>query len=667
MIYCKNNTPASSFTSFSLLACVCLFFATNSWGQNAEEKAKIISQYDLEKLEQLRSKFEVAHLNNVKKAQELAKVNNWPLEIQLENGGFSQLVGVRDDLTPIYYTDENDGAALTARTNELYPGGSLGLNLTGDGMTISVWEVGAVRPTHQLFEGRVTSVQGGNLSDHASHVSGTIAGSGAFQNGAAQGMAYEAEVRVFSASGDEAEVISEAASGNLISSHSYGISAVGSSSAYLGKYDGNARDYDEIMYNAPYYLGVFSAGNDRNDGINATGYDLLTDMSCSKNGVTVAAVGQVSNYINPNSVNMSSFSSWGPTDDGRIKPDISAKGVSLYSAYSSSNTSYGTMSGTSMSTPSVSGTMLLLQQHYNETHGQFMLSSTLRGLVCHTADEAGANDGPDYSYGWGLINAKRAAETITNNGGSSRIEEIELNQGDTYSIEVGASGLEPLMASITWTDPKASVGPNIVNDRTPKLINDLDIRIYKNDSTYYPWKLDPDNPSDAAINSDNLVDNIEKIEIDSSYGAYQIEISHKGNLYSGTQRVSLIITGLVEEDCNGDGGGAAIVDSCGICSGGNTEIDQILATEDCQSSDLLELIFYPNPTQGELLIETSETAYAPFKVTITNMLGQVVYFSEIDLQHSPTSLNLNSLSAGSYSILLENDQHTFQERIVIQE
>lgn len=59
---------------------------------------------------------------------------------------------------------------------------------------------------------------------------------------------------------------------------------------------------------------------------------------------------------------MSSFSSWGPTDDGRIKPDIVADGVSVFSTTATHDSSYGYKSGTSMATPNAAGSLLLLQE-----------------------------------------------------------------------------------------------------------------------------------------------------------------------------------------------------------------------------------------------------------------------------------------------------------------
>ena len=90
------------------------------------------------------------------------------------------------------------------------------------------------------------------------------------------------------------------------------------------------------------------------------------------------------------------FSSRGPCPDGRIKPDVSAPGVDLYSCYDSSNTSYGYMSGTSMATPSTTGSCGLVVSYYRRLNaGKDMRAATLKGLVINTADEAGPADGPD--------------------------------------------------------------------------------------------------------------------------------------------------------------------------------------------------------------------------------------------------------------------------------
>src|SRR5262249_32640354 len=138
-------------------------------------------------------------------------------------------------------------------------------------------------------------------------------------------------------------------------------------------------------------------------------FDCLASYTCAKNILTVGAVTKINNNDNLNNgwtqvsdVQLASFSGCGPTDDGRIKPDVVGCGVFIFSSISDSAKAYGYLSGTSMATPNVSGSLLLVQQHFNNLKGRFMRSSTLKGLAIHTADEAG-NAGPDYSFGWGLI------------------------------------------------------------------------------------------------------------------------------------------------------------------------------------------------------------------------------------------------------------------------
>src|SRR5690606_21953592 len=134
----------------------------------------------------------------------------------------------------------------------------------------------------------------------------------------------------------------------------------------FGFYSSQSRTIDNIAFNAPYYTIVWAAGNDRSDtgdgtrpadGNGGTGYDCIGPEASAKNNITVGAVLKVSNYNGPSSVVMSNFSSWGPTDDGRIKPDLVGAGVSIYSTgvSSSGQDTYSFAQGTSMSAPNATG------------------------------------------------------------------------------------------------------------------------------------------------------------------------------------------------------------------------------------------------------------------------------------------------------------------------
>lgn len=523
--------------------------------QTPQERDQIIRNYDLQKLSQIEQQLDKEFKADKAEALSLAVIYGWQEQIQLENGGIAILIGVFEDGTPKYYQTHNEGAGITTRANRVYTGGSAGLDLNGENMIAGVWDGGKTRGTHNLLENRVTQMDDpSSFSDHATHVSGTMIGTGDVRNGGAKGMAPEAELIAFDFNFDEPEMTAAAANGLLVSNHSYGLRIENLPLWRLGYYDNSARNLDRITYNAPYYLPVCSAGNDRQSGVNTGdgGYDYLTDKGVSKNSIISAAVYQVLNYTGPSSVVMSSFSSWGPTDDGRVKPDISAKGVSTYSSTARSNNSYARYNGTSMASPSIAGSLILLQQHYNNTNGSYMLSSTLRGLALHTADEAGTHPGPDYRFGWGLLNVEKGAAVITNNGETSVIIEEQLAQDEVYTFSVQADGINDLVASITWTDPAGRLLPTGNNDvNTPVLVNDLDLRISDDGgNTFFPWKLNPASPGAQATNGDNIVDNIEKIEISNPNGEYIIRVSHKDFLANDLQAFSLIVTGIVREDFN---------------------------------------------------------------------------------------------------------------------
>ena len=432
----------------------------------------------------------------------------------------------------------------------------------------------------------------------------------------------------FNTGNDASEVLSAINNfGMLVSNHSYGVPPDGGSGPalptyILGKYTSTSRLWDQIQFNYPYYLSVWSAGNARGTAHNNQGdggYDLLTHHSVAKNSLVVAATFQVLNYLNASSVSIAPFSSWGPTDDGRIKPDIAAKGVSTRSALATSNASYGDMSGTSMASPSVAGGAILLQQHYNALNEEFMLASTLRGLIIHTADEASSPPGPDYRFGWGLMNVERAAQIISENGTISHIMELTLEDGKRYEITGTAVPGERLVASITWTDKQGNPVPGTVeDDDTPMLINDLDLRIIEEGGTVHmPWILDHFNFSAAATRGDNYRDNVEKVEIDGASGEYTIRVTHKGTLDAGQQVVSVIISGL-------------------------ENIDVTLGTP---SNTIVEAAIFPNPANNELNVQAMTTIS---NVEIMNVLGQSMGIHQVNSNNA--KLDISSLKSGAYFI-----------------
>lgn len=530
------------------------------------------------------------HLDSIRYTADWSKALELKLPLFMRNGtSFAQFMGFFENGMPHYYITDNREAARTSSTQKVHPSGGLGLSLTGENMVVGEWDGGAVRGTHQELTGRVIQIDGsGTNNNHATHVAGTIMASGV--QASAKGMAYKATLNAYDWSFDESEMDQAAKNGLFLSNHSYGTitgwydnktssrwewygdtSISATIDWKYGFYNEQARDWDVIANKYPNYLIVKSAGNDRGQKLptnikthyvfngslgrwvksgtvrNAAGpYDCISGAGVSKNVLTIGAVNAINNgWTKASDVAMSSFSGWGPTDDGRIKPDLVANGVQVYSSIASSNTAYDTYQGTSMAAPATTGSLLLLQEHYKNLFGTIMNASTLKGLAIHSADEAGTADGPDYKFGWGLLNTAKAALTISDTLGS-RIIVTQLNNDSKYEVVIYSDGTKPLWATLCWNDPAATPLTASLNPSNKRLINDLDLSIvYVTDSTEnMPWILDPANPDKAATKGDNTLDNVEKVEIKNpKAGFYKVIIKHKGNLSGNKQHFSMLISG----------------------------------------------------------------------------------------------------------------------------
>ena len=467
-----------------------------------------------------------------------------------------------------------------------------------------------------------------SVIDHSTHVAGTLAAKGV--TNAAKGMAFQSVVRAWDSRNDTGEMLGEAVTNAVrVSNHSYGRGCGWAGTVTLiitntnpwqtntypywggelalsetedfnfGFYEPVTATIDSDVYQTKYYLPVWAAANDRgpqgqgpttNAVTNACyylgqlvvvydahpydytvhgGYDLLPPQQVCKNGLTVGAVSNiVGGYSGSNSVAMSTFSSWGPTDDGRIKPDLVAAGVDIYSC--GTNNRYYVDSGTSMAAPAVAASLDLLVQRYGQLYGTNppMLASTIRALAIHTADEADG-PGPDYRFGWGLFNARSAALLIESNYASqalANIKEVRLTNGDSIEFPVVATNNKPLRVTICWTDPPGiPVSPSL-NPTNIMLVNDLDLRVVSPSGvTNSPWVLNPASVTNAATTGDNVRDNVERVDLPNpTSGIYTVRVTHKGNLVNNSnvisdQWVSIPISGNIPQPQPGLTIGAPLV------------------------------------------------------------------------------------------------------------
>ena len=564
------------------------------------------------------------HEKNLAEAKAWAKRNNINEIGTLPGGGKMGLVGLRNGI-PQFNVTHSAQAADTIAVDELWPGGSTGLALTGSGAVLGIWDGGDVLTSHLEFMSGATSrltdqdgVSPLGIDLHPTAVAGVMTASGSGV-GQAKGMAYSSQLWTYDWDDDlTTEMNSAYANGVRVSNHSYGkpagwggvydtngafihvwygdVAISANESHLFGLYREDAFTADDLVYGNETSLPAWSAGNERDDNAPApgttyftfsngstiqstanrpndyfqNGYDTLSDIAVAKNVLVVGAVNKiVGGYNGIASVVLAPFSSCGPTDDGRIKPDLVAAGVDLtapvrnpadpnhpgYYVFSTGNNaspSYAT--GTSFSAPAAAGAAgLLVELRQRLAPGKPLLASSLKALLIHTADEAGTT-GPDYRFGWGLINGAKAGNLLQadhNAGGKQHVAEVYLPNGDFIERVVTATGGVPLIVSICWTDPAGPIQPNVLDPTNPTLVNDLDIRVVGPAGTALPWILNPASPSTAATTGDNTRDNVEQIVVSNPApsASYTIRITHKGTLVDdtgnpGVQPVSLVVTGI---------------------------------------------------------------------------------------------------------------------------
>ena len=619
-----------------------------SWSQDRRSIDYIKSNSNIKELESLKIKFQDKFEAESLLISEFLK-NNSSYQKSFTIDGVLYDIYTIIDGKPVYRTTDNINSAKATKTNSLQVGGDLGLNLTGNGMYVGVWDGGSVLKTHVEFQNGSTTriITPDNLLSsthfHATHVAGTIAASGVDNN--AKGMATESIVLSYNWANDYSEVLSEINDKSLLlSNHSYGVPVLDENGNLnvpawvMGCYSSEAQQWDQLAYNAPYYLMVVSAGNSGADSYTGgmmEGFDKLTHEKNSKNNLVVANANPFLSPVNGAliSVVVNSTSSQGPSHHGRIKPDIAGDGTNVFSTYDDNNNSYGTASGTSMASPNLTGSLLLLQEYYHQLHDVYMRAATIKGLVCHTAFDAGAV-GPDPRFGYGLLDAKQSAETIAAASLAvplAVVDELVLNQGDVYSFEVFVDNPKKLKATISWTDVPGANKNNQLNSQTPVLVNDLDLRITKNEEVNYPWKLQLSDISAPSIKGDNIVDNVEKVEVDNASGTYTIQVSHKGNLVNGPQAYSLIVTG---------------VDSVTLS---NNSIDRNLIS------------VFPNPVNN--MLNVNSDAYTFKRYDVYDFQGRLVQSGVIQEQ-SDFQINVSPLSSGMYILNLVSDEGVYVEKIV---
>jgi hypothetical protein len=391
-------------------------------------------------------------------------------------------------------------------------------------VTIGEWDSGHVDSTHPDFAGRVVFGDVSPMSNHATWVAGVAIGDGtnSVANGGTpfqwRGMADQTRIVSYEwpNSINEMDIETRDAIDNhgaVISQNSWVFMAT------YGSYHQWSQNYDDIVtgkLGTPISV-VFAAGNDQQFVTGGYG-SIMAPGGTAKNTIAVGA-------INSDDDSMTFFSSWGPTDDGRTKPDLVAAGdevggdggiVTTHPGGGYTNGPPGfpnePVIGTSFAAPAVSGTAALIYEEYRATHRGFEpLPSTVKGTLIHTADDLG-NVGPDYQFGWGKVNAPRAIDLVREDAvGQKSILEGIINSPQAeiqnHRIQLPPGTIE-LKVTLVWDDEP---GNPLDNPLLPELVNNLDLTVQQGVATHFPWVLDPNNPANPAGTGVDNLNNVEQV------------------------------------------------------------------------------------------------------------------------------------------------------------
>ncbi len=543
---------------------------------------------------------------------------------------------------PVYYGNDNLGAARTVRADQLWQANVF--NLHGSNVVVGVFEEGQLRTTHNVFTGGGFATRAYNFEQgtsdfeavqHATGVAGTIGGyfpqpldTSGFpvpNRTNATGMARGARLERFStpatiqnmryyfgaqlanfSSGDRTGWIginSFFNSGPFIGDYPIwegNMSVSTNESPYFGSYNSLAERMDRMLSTNRVPLVVASAGNNRapdwmpasqpaphaiflgslpsgitpaaistnggfalvtnlvhdaNGGTN--GYDTLGGSSTAKNPLHVGSCAKNPDLTNAWTV--SPFSSFGPTDDGRIKPDLVAPGEAIVTASPTSDDWYQTVDGTSLSAPVVTGGLALVEELVKRLLGTnfYFNGATYKAVAIAGAKSFSNVPGPSYRYGHGVFDAAGSVTFVyaeSQNGRNSIIKELRFTQGKTAQFVAKATSSGTVTLTLVWNDPPAN---NYIfgamNRTNSMLVNDLDLVVVKGGVTNRAYVLNPFNPSAAATQGDNWRDNVEQVTVTNVTAGEEllVIVTHKGTLttdaYNNGQWASVVLNGARDE------------------------------------------------------------------------------------------------------------------------
>ena len=596
-------------------------------------------------------------------------------------GNFIRPNGVTPSGKPLYYEAYHGRSHRKAiKADIIGTGGRAGYNLNGAGIHIGVWDGGHVFAAHDEFTGgpdyygqslsiEISAADAADIWDsHPTSVTSIMVAKGLFHKdtyditGIAPGVA---KIYSYDWDDDLYEIFEQlqlrANPDFILSNHSYGYPLVDANneiipSEFIGNYSDWSALLDEFAYVYPTYLHVLAAGNDGRESYleqQVTGLDQLTGSTTAKNVLTVGSFSMNDTGTNKGATD---FSSAGPTNDFRIKPEVCGPGENLgVAAWAQDEPTatdlYRASSGTSFASPAVAGGVALLQQLHKKTFDSYMDGAAMKALLCHTADDItdwfGQDiTGPDVKTGYGAVNLEKAAMLIEKNEKETlTIHTFELDQGETETLYFQTTAVGGLLsATLSWYDPPAAFYASNT------LINDLDLRITQQDKSYLPWALPTTAQQAVAVLGDNTRDNLEKVVVsDLLGGRYKITVSHKDSL----QRIN-----QAGEFENTTQKGALVVTGPGIFSKSEQELDQF--------STVNNFLVAPIPAKENFTVSALNNNI-PFKsLKILSLNGkEVLSKTRTHFSLSSTTVPISVLTTGTYILGIETETGTIFRQIII--
>ena len=556
----------------------------------------------------------------------------------------------------------------------------------GAGVTVCVADTGLdsgdTTTMHPDLRGRVTGFQfyGTNIIDgsdgygHGTHCAGIVAGNAATgetdpDTGAFYGLGVASAAslfieRIFDDNANEAspfpsdERLTQDAvrNGASIGSNSWG-------NDVQGEYDADSAQFDELVRDAdpstpgdqPYIL-EFSSGNAGPDaqtvGSPATGKNVITTGACENVPNTLAMTYGL--YADGQDT-MADFSSRGPCEDGRIKPDVVAPGTWIASAASSSAPNeaaiswtaiddyYVYMGGTSMSGPHAAGAAAVFVQYYKSLHTNAIPSPALvKAALINSANELDQLNGgpgpiPNSDEGWGRITLTNII--VTNLNTAPRYFEyvdqsVLLTNSQVYVHHtLVRSADQPLKITLAYTDVAGFPGA------IPALVNDLDLEVVGPDGTRYRGNQFAGNDSAPNAPSPDNLNNVEAVHLSQPLpGDYvvQVRASHvvqdaRLDTAAIDQDFALVISGdLARPDA-----GSILLDQASYTA---PDVIGLSVFDAAQAASNAVSILLKSTTEpaGETFVLRSAGSYGAFTGAVATVFGSAAVDGKLEIHHGDT-------------------------------